>query len=89
MYRDVIATLSNGDELTIRVEDPNVREISDVVAMRLAYEYAYGDAANDVVVGRACRIVPPPACIIGLDGKRIEHRRFYILPPLGKRFEDM
>ncbi len=74
MHRDVIVTTYRPNDPVsqlIRVEDPNATEISDIVAMRLAYEYAFGEAcANNDLIAEYCRIAPAPAIVIGLDAKR-------------------
>lgn len=67
MHRDVMVE-KGGAHIIVRVEDQEVSEISDIVAMRLAYEQVYQDAHNDEVVKRQCSFIVPHVTI-GLDGK--------------------
>lgn len=77
MWRDVIVTQDNNKH-HVRVEgDMDTREISDIVAKRLAYEYVFGHPANDVVVERYVEIAPLPDAIIGLDAKAKWERPVY------------
>ena len=74
MFTDVLVEDANGQKQLIRVESGE-REISDIIARRLAYEYVYDAAcANNDLVARYAEVVTlsdrTPECAIGLDAKR-------------------